>query len=867
MTAVLLFSLLAASTTLDCASLDAKATAAYEVPSQSPAQLKATAALLHEAGVCWMQEANRNKATRVYMLEIYLLSRAAAGTPHQAAVEAYLDTFTPEDGQQRYAFVMRHLAVLKSSQGDMAEAFAVLNRLLTITPPTQVRGRAETLLRLGEMERSLGSYEEAVEYIRRADSLVSRHMMGHVQKRQYVRVLIPLAETLLQWHDDVDAPPDALDQAYRAVEEALALAPYSSPSDRAHTLHLAGAIYTRMGRLGEGEALLREAIAVARQADRFEHFVALGRLGRNRLRAGEPAQGLALMEEAYQNAMTQSFFYGARFMRQSQAIAAHQLGDLPSAKAYLRDAIELSEDLRAETGTTEWAASLVGGWQAPYRDLARALADQDSVVAAVAVLEQSRARHLLALQARLARLNSADPRDARQADSLQVLLNEARQALFSARGSRADSLRMQTALLQLRLNEIVGPPPRADSFDYPALQQHLQADDRTVLYYVLDHGDQLFPERQQVSVYVLRADTAVRRVLTVTPAEITAQVRQISGVFQSDAGDVPAGAAAFDLGALHALYEALVAPVADLMPPSGPLTIVPDEGLFAVPFAALVTRLSGRFDYAGATYLGAMHPIQVALSLAQHLPGEGAGNGVLVAGKSTFEQAGLSLPPLEGVRREVRAVSKPLHATSVLLNDEVTRERFLDEARGSRVIHLATHALIDRTSPLYHALVLSPAEGNDGLLHLHEIEGIELHADLVTLSGCNTARGDLRVGEGMAGLQYAFRAVGARSTVSTLWSLSDDASAELFEAFYRALADGLSKDRALQQAQTAFRTRHPNASPFFWASPVLYGSTAPLALPPAPGFPRWALLLGTALIALLGLFFYRFSALKLRRSS
>ena len=85
----------------------------------------------------------------------------------------------------------------------------------------------------------------------------------------------------------------------------------------------------------------------------------------------------------------------------------------------------------------------------------------------------------------------------------------------------------------------------------------------------------------------------------------------------------------------------------------------------------------------------------------------------------------------------------------------------------------------------------------------------------------------------MAGLQYAFRAMGAQSTVSNLWLTADQASSALTENFYRNLRNGFSKDRALRQAKLTYLETHPNkASPFFWAPSVLYGSTQPAPLEP-----------------------------------
>jgi CHAT domain-containing protein len=187
------------------------------------------------------------------------------------------------------------------------------------------------------------------------------------------------------------------------------------------------------------------------------------------------------------------------------------------------------------------------------------------------------------------------------------------------------------------------------------------------------------------------------------------------------------------------------------------------------------------------------------------------------------------------VRTELRALRRTVAGTRVALNDAATEPALRRDIRRAGVLHVASHALVNPTAPLQNALLLHPdssstAADSDGVLFLHELRG-RAQIPLVVLSGCNTARGPLRGGEGMEGLQYAFRALGARSTLSTLWSVADDASVDLMRSFYEHLRSGVSKDRALRRARLDYLAAHPDrASPFFWAAPVLYGSPAPVPL-------------------------------------
>lgn len=150
-------------------------------------------------------------------------------------------------------------------------------------------------------------------------------------------------------------------------------------------------------------------------------------------------------------------------------------------------------------------------------------------------------------------------------------------------------------------------------------------------------------------------------------------------------------------------------------------------------------------------------------------------------------------------------------------------------------MHFATHAVASDGQPLYSTLVLAPdsAAGDDGFLQAYEVLRTPLQAELVVLSGCETALGAEDVGQGLVGLVAAFEQAGARSVLATLWSI-DEATAEIMAGFYRAMAEGRPAPAALRQAKLQLlrqRMRVGNvevslAHPFFWAPFILVGAPA-----------------------------------------
>ncbi|HEY9422869.1 MAG TPA: CHAT domain-containing protein, partial [Thermoanaerobaculia bacterium] len=147
---------------------------------------------------------------------------------------------------------------------------------------------------------------------------------------------------------------------------------------------------------------------------------------------------------------------------------------------------------------------------------------------------------------------------------------------------------------------------------------------------------------------------------------------------------------------------------------------------------------------------------------------------------------------------------------------------------GFRIVHFATHGVIDAERPALSGLALSMVDekGNsrEGFLHLHDIYNLRLDADLVVLSGCRTALGREVRGEGLIGLARGFQYAGARRVLASLWRVEDRATAALMERFYRALwIEKLAPAAALRTAQLHVRQQRRWRDPYFWAGFVLAG--------------------------------------------
>src|SRR5262249_38990243 len=150
-----------------------------------------------------------------------------------------------------------------------------------------------------------------------------------------------------------------------------------------------------------------------------------------------------------------------------------------------------------------------------------------------------------------------------------------------------------------------------------------------------------------------------------------------------------------------------------------------------------------------------------------------------------------------------------------------------------RILHLATHGVLNNSSPMYSHLLLAQTDGDaneDGLLEAWEIMKLDLKADLAVLSACETARARVGAGEGMIGLSWALFVARCPATVVRQWKGGSASTSELMLEFHRLLksqmssdADGFSAARALRDAALKLRRTAAYRHPFYWAGFVVAG--------------------------------------------
>jgi CHAT domain-containing protein/uncharacterized protein HemY len=247
---------------------------------------------------------------------------------------------------------------------------------------------------------------------------------------------------------------------------------------------------------------------------------------------------------------------------------------------------------------------------------------------------------------------------------------------------------------------------------------------------------------------------------------------------------------------LSELYGMLIQPIEREISGKKHLVIVPHGMLHYLPFQALVSK-EGRYLMESFTisYL----PSATVLKYAR---GINKGNRVdlFAVGNPITD-----LPPLPAAEQEAQEVSALFEKKLLLTGRQATKTSVKSQSPKYDLLHLSTHGEMIELNPLKSNLRFTPSEKDDGKLTVSEIFDMEIKANLVTLSACETGlvrgeEGDFPQGDDLVGLSRAFIHAGAPAVIASLWMVSDESTVELMRAFYRNLKS-MSKSEALRKAQ------------------------------------------------------------------
>jgi len=199
--------------------------------------------------------------------------------------------------------------------------------------------------------------------------------------------------------------------------------------------------------------------------------------------------------------------------------------------------------------------------------------------------------------------------------------------------------------------------------------------------------------------------------------------------------------------------------------------------------------------------------------------------------QSVYRSGGISLARLPNTKTEIEQIGAlfPPAREKLRLGPEATEASVKAERLGAyRLLHFATHAVIDERAPARSGIVLSLVNTGkeDGILRASEIFNLTLNADLVTLSACRTGLGKVVRGEGMIGFTRAILYAGSSRVLVSLWEVNDLATPALMKSFYTRLRAGQSVAEALREAKiTMIHSDRPaHRHPHLWAPFIVSGA-------------------------------------------
>ncbi len=483
-----------------------------------------------------------------------------------------------------------------------------------------------------------------------------------------------------------------------------------------------------------------------------------------------------------------------------RGVIAEKEGNIGDAIEFYRRSIEAIEAQRSTIHTEVSKIGFIGDKQTVYDRLISLLFDRAMVADAFEYVERAKARALIDMLA--SRNHSGNPVDGRheKEDLLAEMDAAESETILQDETIPAERYAKQRAIAVKLKDEVRALDPELASLvtvtspDLTDIQQLLPNDETLIEYY--GSGDQWFAfvaNRHQVRGIRLKAGDLKRDV-----ASFRQQIMaRGSNAFKAEG---------------KSLYDRLIQPLKEVM--TSNLTIVPHGPLHYLPFGAL---------WSGDEFLIDRYRIRIlpSASVLSFLKDRSHGHiGNLLA----FGNPDLGDPEndLPGAQSEAIAIAKEMPNSRLFLRKKATETIVKKYGEDFRYVHFATHGVFDPAHPLRSGLLLSSDDENDGKLTVMELYDMDLPADLVTLSACNTGLGKVSSGDDVVGFIRGFLYAGASSIVSSLWQVDDQATAILMQSFYDSLPH-MDKREALRTAQMKVKNAY-NPHPYYWAAFQLTGS-------------------------------------------
>jgi len=501
-----------------------------------------------------------------------------------------------------------------------------------------------------------------------------------------------------------------------------------------------------------------------------------------------------------------------------------------------------------------------------YLEMSRARALLDSLVMAGVDIKKGAEPALLEgdrnLQAEINYLEKSLQEENSRSSPDSERVRELKEKLDST-GKKLDSVRKELSLSSPSYSYLTGIKK---SLTLEEIQNKVLKENQYILEY--------FIENEKINVWVISKSDFSLVEIPVSGKDVTDKIEAFRKPFTRLKNETTINNASFkeilssvDLNNLHELYNILFKPLVQKVsfPKNSELIIVPDGILYYLPFEVLVSEIKTPnksnlifSNFSAAKFLIEDYNIDYVPSASVLDPALGRANKkisreYLGFGNPSFENTGetsldevlstgiirlqgYSLRPLPGTETEVKNIREMFkNSGDIYIRKEATEEKFKSECSSYKYLLLATHGLVNERNPMESSLAFSmnSRSSEDGFLKASEVLNLDINAELVVLSACETGLGKIRSGEGVVGLTRSFMYAGTPSIVVSLWSVDSSSTARLMEIFYKKLLSGMNKAEALRQAKLELMKESDKLygesvsyrHPFFWAPFVFVGKS------------------------------------------
>ena len=737
------------------------------------------------------------------------------------------------------------LTLLHKDKGDYSKAMACADEALRISRQIAFKtGEAFHLTTIGDIYLALGNYERALEFNKDALRVAERY----IGKWSREECLNTIGFVYIELQDYARAMP--------YFKEALAyIRKIGHGREEARCLYNIGFAYFKLGDLPNAQEFFSKSLSAASLAGKkviqAQNYNRLGDLYRETGSWSRSMEAYGLAQKVGREIGQPNAIWEA-YAGLGALYAARK--EVPAAIENYKKAIGIIEDLRVQLLLREYSSGFFKSKIPIYEALVDLLFEDSEKNPSAGALEEclyyaekAKARSFLD-DLQKARIDSSSlPREtvdeleqiSRKISHLSAELNDGslspadRTGLQEQLGKAEDDYQLFTKKIRAAnpgYSRVVSSEPCR----LPEIRRKLlDGETGIVEYFVGEENIYIF--------FITDRDLSVRRL---APPESQRTVRlagNYSGLLSSgditNADVVPAG---------RKLYDALIGAAGrECLSGIRNLIFIPDRTLHYLPFEALVPGAQAGSDRASSRFLLEDYGISYApsastlVSILERRERARAEADLLSIGSPRLGRNGKDLlseyylekrfvlHPLEFASREMEAISKLLAPGSrrIVAGAEATEDRVKKLPLSEyKVLHFATHSLLDEMVASRSALVLSSdaGSGEDGFLQAREIYNLELNADLVVLSACQTAGGKMEKGEGIQGLSRAFFCSGSRSVVASLWNVNDESTSYFMKTFYGFLTDGKTKQEGLRRTKIRM-CRSNDWRPYHWAAFVLIG--------------------------------------------